>query len=119
MACQDNGPLVLSQQRYRQGLHPLQELSVVLNALLPTPEVDELAAVIVQRFAAGVRPIMMDQAHNLGHRLLVLSFFHQEPTLQAIEEEENVAQLARCRGLVLDRKSTRLNSSHANISYAV
>src|SRR3712207_7741883 len=27
--------------------------------------------------------------------------------------------LARAEGLTLDRKSTRLNSSHANISYAV
>src|SRR3712207_6903042 len=28
-------------------------------------------------------------------------------------------QLERCKGTLADRKSTRLNSSHANISYAV
>src|SRR3712207_8185894 len=36
-----------------------------------------------------------------------------------VEEDELVRRLSGRRVLVEDRKSTRLNSSHANISYAV
>src|SRR3712207_6854208 len=40
--------------------------------------------------------------------------------VQALERSgEEVAVVARSTGADVDRKSTRLNSSHANISYAV
>src|SRR3712207_8764367 len=42
----------------------------------------------------------------------------QEHTLEEIGEEFNVTR-ERIRQIEGDRKSTRLNSSHANISYAV
>src|SRR3712207_8700867 len=48
----------------------------------------------------------------------------QHPTRPAVDDVRSVPRLQQRRslgfiGLVLDRKSTRLNSSHANISYAV
>src|SRR3712207_6898783 len=51
----------------------------------------------------------------LGHFLLGGDQAHQ-PTRTFSGGEKTKLALAR---LVLDRKSTRLNSSHANISYAV
>src|SRR3712207_6973333 len=51
------------------------------------------------------------------HQLAVARGLHQGPVERRVGVEEQV-QVAARRGF-LDRKSTRLNSSHANISYAV
>src|SRR3712207_7079734 len=40
------------------------------------------------------------------------------PNLRTVDDAD-VRRLAENRGVALDRKSTRLNSSHATISYAV
>src|SRR3712207_8469071 len=55
----------------------------------------------------------------LGHRLLADGRLGIAPeSLQRVKER--VRQITRRnRGISLDRKTTRLNSSHANISYAV
>src|SRR3712207_9201206 len=41
------------------------------------------------------------------------------PVLESLERAEQVALVAVLEAAEQDRKSTRLNSSHANISYAV
>src|SRR3712207_2232456 len=43
----------------------------------------------------------------------------QEITKQAERQADDIIEDARAREREIDRKSTRLNSSHANISYAV
>src|SRR3712207_7301976 len=52
----------------------------------------------------------------LGHRIGRAGLTIEE---REVPEEVGRAQLSEDHLLVLDRKSTRLNSSHANISYAV
>src|SRR5438445_6369384 len=61
-------------------------------------------------------PISHDQAHGCGLAGTVRAEEARDPARQHIE-----AQLVhgQCRAGSRDRKSTRLNSSHANISYAV
>src|SRR3712207_8295453 len=56
------------------------------------------------------------QLVDLGERLV-----HALSGLAALDQRRELEQLqvARDRARHLDRKSTRLNSSHANISYAV
>src|SRR3712207_8615584 len=53
-------------------------------------------------------------AHNLYRRRLTPAFVSSS-ILSCLERQEQPLN----QGFVLDRKSTRLNSSHANISYAV
>src|SRR3712207_7872369 len=43
----------------------------------------------------------------------------EDPRIHEIFEAELAKNGAQCRMKSIDRKSTRLNSSHANISYAV
>src|SRR3712207_6943031 len=59
----------------------------------------------------GQRPALADEAH-IGQRLL-----HHEAAGRALHDEDEVE--VAVADLAQDRKSTRLNSSHANISYAV
>src|SRR5438445_967761 len=44
---------------------------------------------------------------------------HTQPVAQILNPVLNPVYFARIAAFLLDRKSTRLNSSHANISYAV
>src|SRR3712207_7116599 len=62
----------------------------------------------------GVR--MRPLSRTVAARLARLPHRHVGPGLVLAEA---ATPLARLHGLALDRKSTRLNSSHANISYAV
>src|SRR3712207_9419023 len=47
------------------------------------------------------------------------SVAHLFASLMAIEDAQGIAVTEQTKALRRDRKSTRLNSSHANISYAV
>src|SRR3712207_8068707 len=65
----------------------------VLGRLLPRQRAEELGVALHRAARPGA--VVLDQVLQSGHRLLGE------------------------RGTLRDRKSTRLNSSHANISYAV
>src|SRR3712207_8791869 len=63
-------------------------------------------------------------------RCVVVDHVHHHAQAGAVDPADHLAELARALGAVgrgrvralgrgVDRKSTRLNSSHANISYAV
>src|SRR3712207_7425206 len=69
----------------------------------PTRRSSDLAAAITSRTRAVV---VVDPLNPYG-------------TVQTADELAALARLADEHDLLLDRKSTRLNSSHANISYAV
>src|SRR3712207_8217280 len=58
---------------------------------------------------------LVEEVQGIGDRSPAYDFGHEK--LRALVYEET--SLARRRLLHRDRKSTRLNSSHANISYAV
>src|SRR3712207_7970287 len=72
------------------------------------------------RPATGRRPPLHLPAVDLGrHEPLAVEHAHRPAA--AADEQDGGAVLALRRGgeAAQDRKSTRLNSSHANISYAV
>src|SRR5699024_11369784 len=55
-------------------------------------------------------------------RISVMGFDNRSPTQQELEEMKHIVEegmKAGAIGLSIDRKSTRLNSSHVSISYAV
>src|SRR2546430_8796056 len=66
-----------------------------------------------QAEAAGSPPALIAAAllHDLGH---LLNDQGETPTLRGVDDVHQFAALP-----FLDRKSTRLNSSHSQISYAV
>src|SRR3712207_8793872 len=61
------------------------------------------------------------QANAALHRVVVVRMRAHQPTIDHVRrrtaEGKSKREIIRC--LKRDRKSTRLNSSHANISYAV
>src|SRR3712207_8569328 len=73
-------------------------------------------------FRSLARPVALVHAADLRHRLMGLVDEADEVLGEVVDEavrprsRRPPVQDAR---VVLDRKSTRLNSSHANISYAV
>src|SRR3712207_5629796 len=78
----------------------------------------------VEWAAAASGPVVVgtDGSPQAQHALEVATalFPHRQRLLVAVEEQEGATSAAGVEGTELeDRKSTRLNSSHANISYAV
>src|SRR5690606_41893270 len=69
-------------------------------------------------FLAHFTRFILNLTHDAGHVLSRLSFncLEQELSRLFFREHGNLLQLFLAR---LDRKSTRLNSSHVKISYAV
>src|SRR3712207_7205339 len=62
---------------------------------------------------------ILGQQHHRGDRRVREQEPHLVPVRRAEPAEEPRVDVAQGLRLPLDRKSTRLNSSHANISYAV
>src|SRR5690606_41663162 len=62
----------------------------------------------VQRLAAPLSAIRRERAHVVAHTVRAVRQRLTAVTVEAVERQE-----------ALDRKSTRLNSSHVKISYAV
>src|SRR3712207_3000804 len=93
----------------------LGQIDVEIGATLPP-------RVIQARIRAGETPEQVAQASGIRVER-IMRFAH--PVLQERERVAEQAREARVRlsegapSVPLDRKSTRLNSSHANISYAV
>src|SRR5699024_12217980 len=65
-------------------------------------------------------PISLVAPHNLQH-LSKFQFVYQGrlKTYTKRNEDKEVYVSSQCRSIGIDRKSTRLNSSHVSISYAV
>src|SRR3712207_7860001 len=63
------------------------------------------------------RSLLHVDAHLAGH--LVVEPGHREPVVGDLQQDACQYRDGRAGRQTLDRKSTRLNSSHANISYAV
>src|SRR3712207_8742274 len=61
----------------------------------------------------------MRETERAGHRFLVLPLPHPSGVSRWLNDPANRVRHERALALLADRKSTRLNSSHANISYAV
>src|SRR5699024_12314708 len=69
--------------------------------------------------AVAVLVAVVDRHAKHGHRRILGAVFHLR-VAHHVSGEVNRCHLAAHRGpLLLDRKSTRLNSSHVSISYAV
>src|SRR5260221_4869573 len=71
--------------------------------------------------ARATRTIRSDRA-VIERQKDLLKKWERENPIQAQRKRDFVGGLAaalRCKGVTLDRKSTRLNSSHTVISYAV
>src|SRR3712207_6989275 len=68
------------------------------------------------RSRAGVRPLHADRMHTLRHKPGLVQDEHRS-RITPLPDQLGLQIVADLSGL--DRKSTRLNSSHANISYAV
>src|ERR1035437_6623909 len=70
---------------------------------------------VVSQPAAELGPLRVER----GHRQQVgnIEPFHHPARLR--NEVANLVEPLDVDGMITDRKSTRLNSSHANISYAV
>src|SRR2546427_861472 len=60
-----------------------------------------------------------DDAGLLGYKTEPVVRTHEEGLILDYRSTENDAKFVLVRGTYLDRKSTRLNSSHSQISYAV
>src|SRR3712207_6951441 len=74
--------------------------------------------------STGVRRYRDAAAKHGGERLRAIVKVHPHPSLATADDIDRRAVLVRRDAghpapLDVDRKSTRLNSSHANISYAV
>src|SRR3712207_9168065 len=65
----------------------------------------------------GVRA-MVDLAINYGESPMSIKSIAKRQNISELYLEQLFSQLRKAK-LIKDRKSTRLNSSHANISYAV
>src|SRR3712207_7437960 len=63
---------------------------------------------------AGAVAAELGQVQGLGHHTLA-----RERRVTVEEQREHRVRRTPVEHVLLDRKSTRLNSSHANISYAV
>src|SRR3712207_7513590 len=67
-------------------------------------------------FRSELWAMLLDRLFSAGARLVIFDMIFNPPN----DGDAAFADaLARYRDRVVDRKSTRLNSSHANISYAV
>src|SRR3712207_5204051 len=96
-----------------ENIHPLKD-GVSYNSYLlldkKTVLFDTVDWTIVRQFVENVEHVLD------GRTLDYLVINHMEPDHAAAIEE---VLLRYPKAKVIDRKSTRLNSSHANISYAV
>src|SRR3712207_736338 len=83
--------------------------------------------IVVDDFAQAIKDVIANSELKLSDseaQTIVNQFFEEKQEVQSkaarAEGENFLAENAKKEGVVvLDRKSTRLNSSHANISYAV
>src|SRR3712207_8114976 len=84
------------------------------STLCPYTTLFRSAVIIATSELAHVRPTLAAVDH--GHPMLLA-----KPLATDVVESKQVLDAIRAKGadVVIDRKSTRLNSSHANISYAV
>src|SRR5256712_814329 len=78
---------------------------------------DAEAAVRIQKSELGLRPIWHQRADRVEAHILVC--FLAYVLWKTLEQWQQRAGLGQSPRTVLDRKSTRLNSSHDQISYAV
>src|SRR5207245_6108787 len=89
---------------FAPSLHDALPLSLVMDARFATPESTMTTSVIAP-------PLLPERAFGGGH---VVEAGAGHRLLQ-----REGGRLERRLGAVVDRKSTRLNSSHGSISYAV
>src|SRR3712207_8774840 len=71
-------------------------------------------------FRSGRKLMRRHRNHSVDFKRQVLAEYHAGETLHALSRRHDLSRnLIRIWVEKADRKSTRLNSSHANISYAV
>src|SRR5690606_41146859 len=84
------------------------------STLFPTRRSSDLQ--IIKKFCKFTHKICKQQSSILNHRLYLCNFKFKRMILPIIGYGDAVL---RKKGVEIDRKSTRLNSSHVKISYAV
>src|ERR1035441_9525034 len=110
----------VDSQRFRTGYLSQEErrkLNAALQELVEAPlYIDDTAGLHLMDLHAKLRRLKSEQKGELG---LVIVDYLQLMSVRGRSENRNQEVSALSRGLKLDRKSTRLNSSHLGISYAV